>query len=368
MFMPDASIHSIMISCSCRCVLALAVHANSFHEHIAHLSPVSVSSLFHFCVQQARHQLERALIPPMDGALLEGAIHAGRSCKLLCKHIVHKAEAALREFNRAMQASQRPPLESRRHAEPRGIRPDSRPPRADTRGHLEAGRGRPNHRGNPDPRGHPDPRGYLDPQGHPDYRGPPDMRGQSQGRVHPDIRGQADPRGQRADNRARADARPRAEAPQQRYVPQQPQPDQQRRHGPMAEPHNGRQMAPEYAEAPNNKHPQRGHANPANPPRKGHGARNQAGPAAAAGPANNQGPVVNNAAQPPASHAVAAKPAVTQESDDCVVCWAHVKDVVCVPCGHVAMCKSCSKAVVAQSGLCPVCRVKIREIIQFYKT
>ena len=68
--------------------------------------------------------------------------------------------------------------------------------------------------------------------------------------------------------RARGDARPRAEAPQQRYVPQQPQPDQQRRHGPMAEPHNGRHMAPEYAEAPNNKHAPRGHVNPANPPRK----------------------------------------------------------------------------------------------------
>ena len=300
----------------------------------------------------------------MDGALLEGAIYAGRSCKLLCKQIVHKAEAALRDFNRNIQASQRPPPEPRKHAEPRGLRP----PRADARGHPEAGRGRPNPRGNPDPRGHPDPRGYAGPQGPPDYRGQPQMRG------HPDARGQADPRGQRLDNRARGDVRARGEPPQQRYVPQQQQPEQQqRRHGLLEEsPHNGRHMVPEYGEAPN-KHPPRGHANPANPPRKGHGARNQAGPAPAAAAAaaaapHNPGHAVNNAPQPPASHAAAAKPAVAQESDDCVVCWAHVKNVVCVPCGHVAMCKSCSKAVVAQSGLCPVCRVGIREIIPFYKT
>ena len=56
------------------------------------------------------------------------------------------------------------------------------------------------------------------------------------------------------------------------------------------------------------------------------------------------------------------------ESDDCVVCWAHDKDVGCIPCGHVAMCKSCSKAVMAQSGLCPVCRQNIREIVQLYRT
>ena len=315
-------------------------------------------------MQQARHQLERALIPPLDGALLEAAIHAGRNCKLLCKQIIQKAEAALRELHRSMQANQRPFPESRKHADPRGARPDARPPRADARGHPEAARGRPNPRGNPDPRGHPDARGYAEyPQGHPDYRGPPDTRGQPQARGHPDTRGQADPRGPRADNRARGDARPRAEPPQQRYVPQQPQLEQPRRHGPMAEPHNGRHMAPEYAEAPNNKHPPRSHANPANPPRKGHGARNQGGPAAAGNAAHNQGPVVNNAVPPQASHAPTAK-----ESDECVVCWAHVKDVVCVPCGHVAMCKSCSNAVVESSGLCPVCRVRIREVIQFYKT
>ena len=242
---------------------------------------------------------------------------------------------------------QRPPPDNRKHADPRGIRPDPRA-RGDPRGHPEAPRGRPI-RGNPDARGH------ADLHGPPDARGPP-LRG------HPEPRGPADARGPRAENRARAEARPRAEPPQQRFVPQQPQGEQPRRHPIVADPHNGRHMAPEFAEALNNKHPPR---NPANPPRKG---RNQGGPAAAANAAPHQAPVVNNAAQPPASPAPVAKAAVVQESDDCVVCWAHIKDVVCVPCGHVAMCKSCSKAVLQQSGLCPVCRVTLTQIIPFFKT
>ncbi|KAL3140731.1 hypothetical protein ABBQ32_005287 [Trebouxia sp. C0010 RCD-2024] len=260
---------------------------------------------------QARHQLDKALIPPLDGALLEAAIHTGRSCKLLCKQIMQRAEAALREFHRM----QRPPPDNRKHADPRGIRPDPRA-RGDPRGHPEAARGRPNPRNNPDPRGHIDPRGHADPHGPPDGRVPPP-------RAHAEPRGQADARGIRPDSRARTDGRLRAEPPQQRFVPQQPQVEQPRRHPAVAEPHNGRHMAPEFAEAPDNKHLPRGHVNPANPPRKG---RNQAGPAAAANAAPNQAPVVINA-QPPVSQAPAAKAAVAQESDDCVVCWAHIKDV-----------------------------------------
>ena len=99
--------------------------------------------------------------------------------------------------------------------------------------------------------------------------------------------------------------------------------------------------------------------------------------AAAAAALSNLEPVLaraatpaNNSAKPQPTQSAAASKSGGPEGrqDECVVCWAHEKDVVCIPCGHVAMCKGCSQAVLKKDGLCPVCRTQIREVFQLYRT
>ena len=51
----------------------------------------------------------------------------------------------------------------------------------------------------------------------------------------------------------------------------------------------------------------------------------------------------------------------------CVVCMDAGKDWLCVPCGHLAMCKVCSARVKHQTGRCPVCQKKIKQVLQVYK-
>ena len=82
-------------------------------------------------------------------------------------------------------------------------------------------------------------------------------------------------------------------------------------------------------------------------------------------PASVDGSSIESKARTAANHG--NKPAGDNQ-DDCVVCWAHEKNMVCIPCGHVAMCKSCSQAVLKKSGLCPVCRAKIVQVFQLYRT
>ena len=50
----------------------------------------------------------------------------------------------------------------------------------------------------------------------------------------------------------------------------------------------------------------------------------------------------------------------------CVVCWDSKPSWVCVPCGHLAMCKACSQAVKEKTNTCPVCRQLIRSINQVF--
>lgn len=54
-------------------------------------------------------------------------------------------------------------------------------------------------------------------------------------------------------------------------------------------------------------------------------------------------------------------------ADVCVVCMDAGKDWLCVPCGHLAMCKACSARVKHQTGRCPVCQKKIKQVMQVYK-
>ena len=53
-------------------------------------------------------------------------------------------------------------------------------------------------------------------------------------------------------------------------------------------------------------------------------------------------------------------------SGRCVVCWDARAEAVCVPCGHMAGCIECLRAVKAQSRQCPVCRASISEVIKVY--
>ena len=52
----------------------------------------------------------------------------------------------------------------------------------------------------------------------------------------------------------------------------------------------------------------------------------------------------------------------------CIVCWERKPSWICVPCGHLAMCKSCSQAVKKKTNICPVCQQAIRALHQVYLT
>lgn len=56
-----------------------------------------------------------------------------------------------------------------------------------------------------------------------------------------------------------------------------------------------------------------------------------------------------------------------ESADVCVICMDAGKDWLCVPCGHLAMCKACSARVKHQTGRCPVCQKKIKQVMQVYK-
>lgn len=56
-----------------------------------------------------------------------------------------------------------------------------------------------------------------------------------------------------------------------------------------------------------------------------------------------------------------------EKATDCVICYDAQQSVVCVPCGHIAMCSSCAHEVVKTTHVCPLCRVPIREIVKFFR-
>ncbi|KAF2542422.1 hypothetical protein F2Q68_00031883 [Brassica cretica] len=51
----------------------------------------------------------------------------------------------------------------------------------------------------------------------------------------------------------------------------------------------------------------------------------------------------------------------------CSVCLDALSDAVCVPCGHVAGCKSCLTEIKSKNLGCPVCRAKIDQIVKVYR-
>ena len=57
-------------------------------------------------------------------------------------------------------------------------------------------------------------------------------------------------------------------------------------------------------------------------------------------------------------------------ADVCSVCMdAQIRFAsVCIPCGHLAMCKDCSVRVGRLTGRCPICSQRIKQVMQVYRT
>jgi len=54
-----------------------------------------------------------------------------------------------------------------------------------------------------------------------------------------------------------------------------------------------------------------------------------------------------------------------EESKLCIVCYDEEKEYVCVPCGHLVYCKTCSQK--ADDFPCPVCRSKVTVLTKIFK-
>ncbi|XP_006365899.1 putative E3 ubiquitin-protein ligase XBAT35 [Solanum tuberosum] len=50
----------------------------------------------------------------------------------------------------------------------------------------------------------------------------------------------------------------------------------------------------------------------------------------------------------------------------CIICWEASVEGACVPCGHMVGCMQCLNQIKSKKGECPVCRVKIDQVIKLY--
>ena len=50
----------------------------------------------------------------------------------------------------------------------------------------------------------------------------------------------------------------------------------------------------------------------------------------------------------------------------CIICFDVKPLCMCVPCGHIAMCKACSQAVKEQTSACPVCQQAIKSVQELF--
>lgn len=61
-----------------------------------------------------------------------------------------------------------------------------------------------------------------------------------------------------------------------------------------------------------------------------------------------------------------AAPAVSQQPEDCIVCFEAHRTVALLPCGHVALCARCLKKLQRQAKAagsvlcCPLCRAEVK--------
>jgi hypothetical protein len=51
----------------------------------------------------------------------------------------------------------------------------------------------------------------------------------------------------------------------------------------------------------------------------------------------------------------------------CCVCLEREKDTLLSPCGHKAFCSECATSLQRRTGVCPICRTAIRDVIRVYE-
>ncbi|KAF0690681.1 Aste57867_17936 [Aphanomyces stellatus] len=76
-------------------------------------------------------------------------------------------------------------------------------------------------------------------------------------------------------------------------------------------------------------------------------------------------PLPPSAASAPALDNDAA-PVEIYTREECIVCLDRPKQVVCVPCGHVAACVVCAEHIQQTTRKCPICRTDVRELIKLF--
>lgn len=51
-------------------------------------------------------------------------------------------------------------------------------------------------------------------------------------------------------------------------------------------------------------------------------------------------------------------------SEECIICFANIKEIVFAPCGHYCSCGVCANEIKKTSKKCPICRTIISSIVQ----
>jgi E3 ubiquitin-protein ligase MGRN1 len=52
------------------------------------------------------------------------------------------------------------------------------------------------------------------------------------------------------------------------------------------------------------------------------------------------------------------------ETEECIVCLTNKKDTAVMPCRHMCLCASCASVMRTQNSKCPICRTKVKSLLQ----
>uniref|UniRef100_A0A0N5A4C4 RING-type domain-containing protein n=1 Tax=Parastrongyloides trichosuri TaxID=131310 RepID=A0A0N5A4C4_PARTI len=55
------------------------------------------------------------------------------------------------------------------------------------------------------------------------------------------------------------------------------------------------------------------------------------------------------------------------EADTCTICIERIKNISCYPCGHLCMCRRCSKQFKGPGKACPICRGDIVDLVRIFR-
>lgn len=55
------------------------------------------------------------------------------------------------------------------------------------------------------------------------------------------------------------------------------------------------------------------------------------------------------------------------EQDTCTICIERIKNISCYPCGHLCMCKRCSRQFKGPGKACPICRGNIVDLVRIFR-